>query len=127
MSQHALVVVDHHTARIYHLDGHDAGSLAVRQAAMSETDNRHQTDGKHTSHDKLYEAVASSLHNAKEILLLGSGTAKDELKHHLEKHHATIARHVVGVETIDHPTEPQLLAMAKKKFKTIDAWLGDQR
>ena len=36
MSQHALVVVDHHTARIYHLDGHDAGSLAVRQAAVRE-------------------------------------------------------------------------------------------
>jgi len=38
-----------------------------------------------------------------------------------------VATHVVGVESIDDPTTPQLLALAKKRFKAIDAFLGDKR
>lgn len=127
MTQHAIVAIDHHTARIYHLDGATPGDLKLSEAAVRETDNRHATDGKRPDHHAFFHEVAKALGGAKEILIVGAGTAKEELKHHLDKHDAEVAKHVVGVESIDHPTEPQLLAMAKKRFKTIDAWLGDKR
>jgi hypothetical protein len=31
----------------------------------------------------------------------------------------------VGVETVDHPTDPQLLAFAKKYFLKVDNMRGD--
>ena len=127
MSQHCVVALTHHKAHIYHLDGQTAGDLSLKESAVRETDNRHANDGKKADHKHFFEDVARALTSAKEILIVGNGTAKDEFKHHLEHHHKNIAAHVVAVESIEHPTEPQLLAMAKKKFKTIDAWLGDKR
>lgn len=127
MSQHCVVALTHHKAHIYHLDGKTAGDLSLKESSVRETDNRHAADGKKADHKHFFEDVANALTSAKEILIVGNGTAKDEFKHHLEHHHKNIAAHVVAVESIDHPTEPQLLAMAKKKFKTIDAWLGDNR
>ena len=127
MTQHAIVAIDHHTARIYHLDGASPGELKLKEDAVRETDNRHATDGKRPDHQTFFHEVAKALKGAKEIIIVGAGTAKDELKHHLDKHDVDVAKHVVSVESINHPTEPQLLAMAKQRFKTIDAWLGDRR
>jgi hypothetical protein len=36
-----------------------------------------------------------------------------------------VAQKILGVETVDHPTDPQLLAYAKKCFLRIDALKGD--
>lgn len=126
MAQHVLVVIDHHTARIFHLDGTDAATLTVREAGVRETDDRHASDGKRVSHDAFFHDVAGELTAAKEILILGNGTAKDEFKHHLDDHHAGVAAAVVAVETIDKPSEPQLLALAKSRFKTLDTWLAQR-
>jgi stalled ribosome rescue protein Dom34 len=127
MSQHCIVALTHHAAHIYHLDGQAGGEVTIREAAVRETDNRNAGSGKKPDHKHFFDDVAKGLTDAREILIVGHGTAKEEFKHHLESHHKQINGHVVAVESIDHPTEPQLLAMAKKKFKTIDAWLGDQR
>jgi len=65
---------------------------------------------------EVVEAVA----DANEILIVGPGSAKLELIKHIYKHDANIASRVVGVETVDHPTDGQLLAYAKKSFLRID-------
>jgi stalled ribosome rescue protein Dom34 len=123
MSQHAIVFLDHHHARVFHLDGTNKNNVTLKEAARRETDNRHHSDGKRPAHDAFYHAVAESLRGANEILVVGPGTARIEFKHHLEPHDAAIDKHVVGVEAVDHPTEGQLLALAKKRFKAIDQWL----
>lgn len=123
MSQHAIVYLDHHHARVFHLDGTEPGKLTLTEASQRETDHRHRNDGKKPSHEGFFHAVAASLKGAKEILVVGPGTAKSEFKHHLETHDVDIDQHVVGVESVDRLTEGQLLALAKKRFKAIDQWL----
>jgi hypothetical protein len=44
---------------------------------------------------------------------------------HATKHDHLIADKVVGIETVDHPTDGQLLAYAKKYFHKVDALKGD--
>ena len=122
MSQHAILFLDHHQARIFHLDGANK-NLALKEAATRETDQRHHSDGKRTAHEAFFREIASTLHGAVEILVVGPGTAKSEFKHHVEKHDAEVDRHIVAVESVDHPSEGQLLALAKKRFKAIDQWL----
>lgn len=65
---------------------------------------------------EVVEAVAS----ANEILIVGPSSAKLELMKHMVKHDANIASKVVGIETVDHPSDAQLLAYAKKSFTRID-------
>lgn len=64
--------------------------------------------------------VAGKIEGATELLILGPGVAKSKFKHHLESHqHEKLNNAVVGVEAIDsHETEPQILARARKAFKS---------
>jgi len=55
---------------------------------------------------------------ASQILILGPGVAKTHLKKFLEENSAALANKIVGCETTDHPTEPQLLSYASKFFNT---------
>ena len=62
---------------------------------------------------------------SKEILIVGPGSAKLELMKHAVKDDHLIAEKIVGIETVDHPTDGQLLAYAKKYFARVDALKGD--
>jgi stalled ribosome rescue protein Dom34 len=65
-----------------------------------------------------FNEVSSHLSGAEEILLVGPGLAKDHFKAYLLKHHEeSLAKKIVGTETCDHPTDNQILALAKKFFK----------
>ncbi len=123
MHQHTIVAIDHHVARIFHLDTSTALPEKLAEAAVRETDNRHHADGKRPDHSHFFDDVAKSLSSAVEILIVGNGTAKDEFNHRLGTHHKNLSGRVVGVESIDKPTDKQLIALAKKRFKAIDAWL----
>jgi len=80
---------------------------------------------KHLAAEKFFHEIAAQLDGTSELLLIGPGTAKQEFRHHLEKHHhAKLAKAVVGVENADHPTEPQILAFARKFFRTYDLYSG---
>lgn len=74
------------------------------------------------NHDKFFANISSHLNGASEILLVGPGLAKTHFKNYLEKHSAELAKAVVGAESADthHLTENQVLAMARKFFKSYE-------
>ena len=61
-----------------------------------------------------YETVISCIRDAKSILLFGPGEAKGELKKRLEKDN--LGDRIVGVETADKMTDPQIAAKVKEHF-----------
>jgi hypothetical protein len=67
--------------------------------------------------------VAEALRGAKEILVCGPGQAKLELIRHVHKHDHDVEASIVGVETVDHPSDGQLVAYARKYFKAADRML----
>jgi stalled ribosome rescue protein Dom34 len=72
-------------------------------------------------HDEGYfHSVADAVKDAGEILIAGPGTAKTELMHHLQRHDPQVAKKVVGVETMDHPTDGEFLRLARKAFLRVD-------
>ncbi len=127
MSQFAVVVLDHHTARILHLAGSDEASLVLHESPERETDDREAMSGKSIDHAMFFDNVAKALRDVKEILIVGGGTAKEQFKHRLDDKFPQIAANVVGVEAVNNPSDGELLAMAKTRFKNINAWLGMQR
>lgn len=79
----------------------------------------------HRANEGLYKDIAESVKDAKEIILMGPADAKLHFKAYLEKHYAhSLAKKIVAVETVDHPTDNQILANARKFFKTYDLFQG---
>ena len=61
-----------------------------------------------------YAAVITAIRNAESILIFGPGEAKGELKEQLEKNH--LGGHIVGIETVDKMTNPQIAAKVRQYF-----------
>ncbi len=61
-----------------------------------------------------YEKVISCLRDAKSIFLFGPGEAKGELEKRIEKDN--FGDRIVGVETADKMTDPQIAAKVKEHF-----------
>jgi len=86
-------------------------------------DSHHEHHGfnprdEHRDHEKFYHTVAGKLNTAVELLVVGPGVAKTQFKHHLDKHHhQNLASKVLAVESMDHPTDGQILDHAKRFFK----------
>ena len=125
---HAVVWIDHQEAHIIHFNA-DNSTLEKIKTNSKEAHLHHHRgtlgSGKaETSQSYLHEVV-TSIADAKEVLVVGPGSAKLEFIKHVHHHDPHVAQKILGVETVDHPTDPQLLAYAKKCFLRIDALKGD--
>jgi hypothetical protein len=54
------------------------------------------------------------------ILITGPGNAKTELVEYIRVHDPKLMKVIGGVEAIDHPTDPQLVAYARKYLTVTD-------
>lgn len=61
-----------------------------------------------------YDEVIAQLREAEEILVFGPGEAKGELEKRLESR--GLGNRVVGVETNDKMTKPQIVAKVRQRF-----------
>ncbi len=116
---HVAVVIDHHEARILHVDEHDTVHVRAHHHAQA-----HKEGHRPHPDTAFFHAVAHALADAEAIILIGPGTAKAEFKHYLEQHSATVARRVLEVVTVDHPTDRQLAALAREHFTKLDKMQG---
>jgi stalled ribosome rescue protein Dom34 len=81
----------------------------------------HDASQMHAETDKLCGEVSSVVKDANELLVMGPGEAKVHFKKYLEKHFAGgLFKKLVGVETVDHPTENQIVEKARGFFKAYD-------
>lgn len=82
-------------------------------------DRQHPADEQH-----FYHAVAQALDGAREVLVVGPGKAKLEFIKHVHKRDHALEPKIIGVETVDHPTDGQLVAFARRYFRAADRMLG---
>jgi stalled ribosome rescue protein Dom34 len=125
-TRHAAVWIDHNEARIFFVNSDAFETLSVRSPhrqvhrhPVSRDDGPHPSDAKH-----FFEEVARALDGAAEILIVGPATAKLEFMRHLHAHERALEAKVVGVETVDHPTDGQLVAYVRRYFRAIDRMRG---
>jgi stalled ribosome rescue protein Dom34 len=85
----------------------------------------HSPQGGHASTDEdFYHSVAQALAGVHEILVTGPAQAKDEFKAHCARHDKAIDKAIVGVVASDHPSDAQLVAMARQYFLKHDIMRG---
>lgn len=64
--------------------------------------------------DMYYNEVVSCIRDTDSILIMGPGEAKGEFKKHLERE--GLGERIVGIETVDKMTDPQIAAKVRKHF-----------
>jgi stalled ribosome rescue protein Dom34 len=123
---HVAVWLDHSEAKIFHVgaetfDEETIGSPRAhaqlhRKSGPGADSGRREQGDQHFYHD-----VASALAGAQEILIVGPSTAKLELIRYLHRHARDLEPRIVGVETVDHPTNGQLAAYVRRYFEAAVA------
>lgn len=124
---HAIIWIDHSEAHVIHFDAQASESEVVK--TRSTHPHLHHKSGSvgagHSHAANTYlSAAAEAVADAGEILVVGPGSAKLELIRYLEKNLPKVAAKVLGVETVDHPSDRQLLAYARKTFTRLDQLNG---
>ena len=120
---HAIVWIDHREARIFHFDAADVSRLVVHSHATGRhLQHRANVPGSgHQGVDKeFFERVIAALTHTGAILITGPGQAKTELSNYAREHRPELMPRVSGVETVDHPSDNVLVALARKFFKADD-------
>jgi len=120
---HALVWIDHHEARIFQFNQEESARTTVRSSHPQEH-RHHRADAHGSGHVPidyaLLERVAQAVTNAGAILITGPGSAKRELATHIARRHPDLFRRISAVETLDHPTDAEMLALARRFFRHDD-------
>lgn len=127
--QHAIVWIDSRHARVIDFSVDDRHVTAVdREGAPKRVHQKSGItgSGKAPEDHHFHDEIVASLSDAREILIVGPAHAKVTFRKDLEKRHPKVAARVVGTESLDHPSDGELLAFAKQYFKRIDALRGDE-
>lgn len=111
----------HHKATGGHVGSHE-----LKHGHGPATSGGHSPEGGHNTGDEdFYHKVAQALVGVHEILVVGPAEAKNEFRAHCKHHDKAVNDAIVDVVGCDHPTDPQLVAMAKKYFLKYDQNAAD--
>lgn len=117
---HAAVWIDHHEARVFHFNRSEVERLVIHpDHPVRHIHHKAGAIGAgHAAEDQsFYHHVAAALADAEAILITGPANAKSELAKHIRSHDPQLAARVVGVETVDHPSDNALVAHARSYFR----------
>ena len=76
------------------------------------TKKRNHPDDEH----KFFREVSQSLAGSAEILVLGPSVTKLHFLRYLQKHDAALEARIVGLETVGHPTDGQIVQHVRSYF-----------
>jgi hypothetical protein len=120
VTTHAVVWISHREARVLYVQPDKFDELTV--ATPQHLHRRHPKgeDGAKEHPDdakRFFHEVSRSLEGIDGVLVVGPSTAKLEFIRYAHKHDHPLEAKIVGIETVDHPTDRQLAAHARAYFK----------
>ena len=123
---HAVIWIDHREARVFHFGATDVETLVLHPdnptRHIHHKANSIGSGHAATSPDYLNE-VAESVADAGAVLVTGPANAKTELVEYIRLHNPKLAKIIAGVEAVDHPSDAQLVAYARKYLMATDRML----
>lgn len=119
--EQGIVELQRIKSRSHHLapGGHAGAHQNMHGRASAH--GHHSPAGGHATVDQdYYHKIAQALAEIKEILVTGPAQAKVEFRAHCERHDPIIAKAIIGVVPSDHPSDEQLVVMAREHFIKYD-------
>lgn len=124
---HVIVWLDHQKATVidFTIDDRHVHHLASETPRQLHRKSGPMGAGRAPDDHRFFDEVTEAIAGSAEILVTGPGTAKVAYLTDLEKRHPAVAKKVLGIEALDHPSDGQLLAFAKQYFRRVDALRGN--
>jgi stalled ribosome rescue protein Dom34 len=122
VSRHAAVWIDHKEARIFHVEAKTFDESTLHALHHVARHPKSQTSDKYHPEEErnFFRDVAHALEDASEILVVGPSTAKLHFLNYVHKHDQALEPRIIGIETVDHPTDKQLAAYVRQYFLNAD-------
>jgi stalled ribosome rescue protein Dom34 len=126
--RHMAIWIDHDEARIFEVTDAAFEELTVSSAPHHVHRHPKSQETKTRNHPqdeiRFFADVARAVGNAEEVLITGPSVTKLRFLRYAQQHAPTLAAHVVGVESSDHPTDRQLVAHVRHYFHAERPRLG---
>jgi stalled ribosome rescue protein Dom34 len=117
---HAVVWIDHQSAQVLQFDAEHV----LAQKVHSHTHYTKQHGSLVRSEHEFFGEVCDAMDPVPQVLVTGPRKGIDDFRHYVEKHRPNTAKHVVAYEVADHPSENQLVALARKFFDKRELMAG---
>ena len=117
---HAVAFVDHQSAEVLQFSSEH---VVERQLHQHLKFTREHHSGVRTEHE-FFGQVCDALDGIAEVLVTGGHIGLADFRHYVDKHRPLTAARIVDYQVVDHPTENQLVALARKHFVKYDQFVG---
>lgn len=117
---HAIAHVNHESAQVFQF-----GAEYVHESNIHKhmRPTQQHASGVRSQH-KFYGEVCDAFDGIGEVLVVGGHTSLADFRHYVDKHRALTAKQIVDYQVVDHPTDNQLVALARKYFIKYDRMAG---
>jgi stalled ribosome rescue protein Dom34 len=128
--KHAIVWIDQKEARIFAAEATASAQPTESITAAGPHAHRHPKDQEvrvrnhPDDQQRFFHAVAQALEGPEEILIAGPAQAKLHFFRYLQQHVRSIEARVVGIESLDHPSDAQLAAHMRHYFHEDSPRIG---
>ena len=110
---HAVAFVDHQSAQVLQF----SSEHVVKHALHQHLHFTRQHDSGVRSEHEFFGEVCDGLEGIAEVLVVGGHKGLADFRHYVDKHRPLTAKHIVEYNVVDHPTENELIALARKLFE----------
>ncbi len=117
---HAVVFIDHHSAQLLQFTSEQVVERKIHEQLKF---TRQHQSGVRTEHE-FFGNVCDAFDDIAEVLVVGGHSGLADFRHYVEKHRPLTEPCIVGYEVVDHPTENQLVALARRYFSKYDLMAG---
>jgi len=109
---HAAAWIEHLGAHVIQFDADQSVDQRVKQHVHYTRQHGSQVRGQH----EFFSEVCDALFGIKAVLIVGHHEPQADFRQYVSKHRPALALHIVGWETVDHPTEAEVLKLARDFF-----------
>lgn len=117
---HAVAFMDHQSVQVLRFNS----TTVVEHKAHQHLHVTRQHGSAVRSEHEFFGAVCNMFDDTAEILVTGGRTGLADFRRYVEKHRPLTSPRIVGYEIVDHPSENQLIALARKHFAKYERMGG---
>lgn len=111
-----VIHLTHLSAHAIELDGEPSNATNVAQHVRATRQHGSLVRSQH----EYFGEVCDLLEEFPRGVVAGGHTTLSDFRHYVAKHRAHIADRIAAYEVVDHPTDNQLVALARKRLDALD-------
>jgi len=111
-----VVWIDRENAKLFEFSHEKMERRNLQSTHVDHHTHRFDAIEQRQREQTLFSELVTHVSEAPKLLILGPGVAKHRFQNYLTEHFPALAKKVVACEAMDHPTDSQIAAFARRYF-----------